>query len=573
MIDLRAKPFYLSADDIDWVRDTLRGMTLRDKVAQLFCVTSGLTDPEELADLISRVKPGGYMHRAGESATIRSAHVAMQDASDIPLLLAANLESGGNGISTQGTHFATAMQTAATGDAQNAYRLGLISAGEAGALGCNWAFAPVVDIDFNRRNPITNVRTFGSDPATVLAFGSAYMKGVRDSGAEMAVSLKHFPGDGVDERDQHLLSTVNSLSALEWEDSFGKVYRSLIAQGAQTVMAGHILQPAMERKLCPGIRDEDILPASLSRNMMTGLLRGQLGFNGLIVTDATPMVGFTSVLSRKQAIQSALTGGADMLLFCKDLEEDFAAVFDGLSSGSVTPQRVDDAVTRVLALKAALKLHSKKQAGRLIPPPEAMAVIGCEEHVSWAKQCADEAVTLIKDNQGLLPISPERTRRLRLVVLGEEESGAFGDNRLIGDDLAARLAREGFDVHAYDGATMENGEVFHSGVNSLKGKFDLCVIAANISTGSNHTSRRVEWIPLMAANAPWFSRDIPTMFISFANPYHMVDVPYISTFINCYSNNSYCVAACVDKLVGKGGFRGISPVDAWCGDVWGAKLM
>ena len=573
MIDLTANPFYLSNADIAWVEETLGKMTAEEKVAQLFCVTGSYQAPAESAAFIRRVKPGAYMHRAGDSGLIRAANLAMQEASDIPLLLAANLESGGNGISTGGTYFGKPMQAAATGNSLNAYRLGLVCAREGGALGCNWTFGPVCDIDLNWRNPITNVRTFGSDPDTMRAFASAYMRGVVDAGAGMAVCLKHFPGDGVDERDHHLLATVNTLGAKEWEASFGATYSALIRQGAQAVMAGHILQPAMSRALSPGIRDGEILPASTSRLMLTGLLRERMGFNGLIVTDATPMVGFSAMMTRKEALQASLAAGADMLLFTRNLGEDFAAILDGLNAGTISMERIDGAVTRILALKASLRLHRKAAEGRLVPPAEAMDVIGCGEHVSWARECADGAITLVKDNQGLLPLSPARTRRVRLVVLGEEDSGAFGDNGFVGDGLAAALGDAGFDVRIYDMKTLEHGEIFTDGIGELKRKFDLCVIAANIAAGSNYTTRRVEWVRLMAANAPWFSRDIPTLFISFANPYHMIDVPYISTFINCYSNNPFCVEAVVRKLLGESPFRGKSPVDVWCGGVWGAKTM
>ena len=107
----------------------------------------------------------------------------------------------------------------------------------------------------------------------------------------------------------------------------------------------------------------------------------------------------------------------------------------------------------------------------------------------------------------------------------------------------------------------------------MKAKFDLSIVAANVATGSNNTTRRLDWITLMAANEPWYTREIPTMFISFCNPYHMIDVPFISTFINCYSSNSYCVEAAVEKRVGKSEFQGFSPVDPWCGGIWGAKFM
>lgn len=573
MIQYKEKPFYLTDGDIAWVETTLASMTLEEKIGQLFCVTDMITDPAALRAFVEQYHPGGFMYRAGDAREIQTAHRVMQNASRIPLLLACNLESGGNGVAVSGTFFGRQLEIAATGDPEQARRLGYVCAKEGAAAGCNWSFAPIVDIDYNWRNPITNVRTFGSDPDRVIELSRAYLEGVRDAGVDMAACIKHFPGDGVDERDQHLLSTVNSLSAEDWEATYGRIYRDLIDAGAQTVMVGHILQPEMTRKFCPGIRDEDILPGSTNKYLMTDLLRGELGFNGLITTDATPMVGFSGFLTRRQAIAKAIMGGADVILFCKNIDEDFAGVRADIEAGEITLERVDEAIARQLALKASLGLHKKQKAGTLVPEESALSCIGCGQHTAWARECADKAITLVKDNQKLLPLSPERTPRIRLTVLGEDQEGAFGDNGTVTALLKEALEREGFQVALYDYATMEKGEIFTAGVADMKEKFDLSIVAANIPTGSNNTTRRVDWITLMAANEPWYTREIPTMFISFCNPYHMVDVPFISTFVNCYSSSSYCVEAAVEKLMGRSDFTGQSPVDPWCGGIWGAKFM
>lgn len=568
MIDYRAKPFCLNDEDLAWVERTLAGMTREEKIGQVFCITGMVTDPKELSELVRRYHPGGFMYRAGDGAEIQNAYRAMDAASRVPMLFPCNLESGGNGISPAGTYFGRPLAAAAADDPEEqAYRLGLVCGREGTAVGCNWAFAPIIDIDRNWRNPITNVRTFGSDPDKVLAMGGAYLRGLADSPRPIAACIKHFPGDGVDERDQHLMPTVNSLSAQEWMATYGRIYQALIDRGAQTVMAGHILQPALERLVDPEVREEDMRPGSLSRNLLTGILRERMGFNGLITTDATPMVGFSAQLSRSQAIRTALMAGADVILFCKDMDEDYQAVRDGLEDGSVTMERLDEAVARQLALKASLGLHKTA-----LPGGEELRWLGCAEHRAWAEECAGKAVTLVKDTQNLLPLSPEKTRRVRLTVLGEEQTGGFGESGLIAQPLKEALEAEGFEVALYDYAGMEQGEIFAAGTAEMKKKFDLSIVAANVSTGSNYTTRRVDWITLMAANEPWYMKDIPTMFLSFCNPYHMIDVPFISTFVNCYSANAASVSAAVERLVGRAAFTGVSPVDPWCG-AWGAKFM
>ena len=573
MIAYKEKPFYLNDEDIEWVEQTLVSMALEEKIAQMFCVTDMITDPEALKAFVRKYPVGSFMYRSGDAAEVQNAQRAMQEASKIPLLLACNLESGGNGIAATGTFFGRQLEAAAARDPKHAYRLGMVCAKEGGATGCNWSFAPIVDIDYNWRNPITNVRTWGSDPDTVIRLSEAYMDGVKDSGETMAVTIKHFPGDGVDERDQHLLSSVNSLSAEDWENTYGRVYQTLIDKGAQTVMVGHILQPEMTRKMCPGIRDEEIFPASTNKYLITDLLREKMGFNGLVATDATPMVGFSGFLTRREAVAKSIMAGADMIMFCKNIDEDFAGVKEDIENGTISIIRVNEAIRRQLALKASLGLHKFKEGGTIVPGADALSVIGCAEHIAWAKECADEAITLVKDNQNLLPLSPNRTKRVRLTVLGEGQGGSFGDGGSITMPLKEALEKEGFEVALYDYATMERGEIFTAGAADMKAKFDLSIVAANVATGSKNTTRRLDWITLMAANEPWYTREIPTMFLSFCNPYHMIDVPFISTFVNCYSSNQFCVGAAVEKLMGRSEFKGVSPVDPWCGDVWGAKFM
>ena len=214
MIDLKGKPFYLSDEDISWVEETIGSMSLEEKIGQLFCPVGFTKDKELLKPLLEK-NIAGIMYRSGPAAEIQETQRWLQENSRIPLLLPANLEAGGTGSVEEGTNFGKPLQAAATDDGMEGYHLGKISCTEGAAAGINWSFAPIVDIDNNWRNPITNLRTFGNDPARVLRFASGYLKGAAEAG--VAVSIKHFPGDGVDERDQHLHTTVNSQSSAAYE--------------------------------------------------------------------------------------------------------------------------------------------------------------------------------------------------------------------------------------------------------------------------------------------------------------------------------------------------------------------
>ncbi|MCD7765934.1 MAG: glycoside hydrolase family 3 protein, partial [Lachnospiraceae bacterium] len=453
-----------------------------------------------------------------------------------------------------------------------------VAAKEGAALGLNWSFAPIVDIDMEFHNPITNVRTFGSDPDRVIANASRYMDGAKENG--VAVAIKHFPGDGVDERDQHILTSVNSLSVEDWDKNYGKVYAELIAKGAQTVMAGHIAQPAYVAALKPDATyEEKMLPASLNPVLLTGLLRGKLGFNGLICTDSTPMVGFTTAMPREKAIPSAIAAGADMILFNKDLEEDFGFLMAGLKNGILTEARLDEAVTRILGTKAALGLHKKKSDGTLVPGEARLSEVGCAEHRAWAKEVAEKSITLVRDKQDLLPISPAKYRRVYLNVIQKDMSP---ENPVVvrwrelfekeGFEVTVRDRRVGITVQDFmtDQLSPEKAALMHEmyrSVGEAREAYDLYVYICNMENASNNTTLRLNWNVAfgLGDDAPWLVQEVPVMMISTAYPYHLFDAPMVKTYINAYSTRPDFCEAVMERIMGRAEFTGKSPVDPFCG--------
>ncbi len=578
MVDLRKAPFFLDNSDVMWIEETLSSMTLEEKAGQVFCPMGFTSDENVLRHLVCDVGIGGLMYRADSAANIRKTHETIQKLARIPLLLAANTEAGGDGLAFEGTSFGQPMAVAATDDPENAYHMGYVAAKEGAALGLNWSFAPIVDIDMEFHNPITNVRTFGSDPDRVIANASRYMDGAKEN--SVAVAIKHYPGDGVDERDQHILTSVNSLSVEDWDKNYGKVYAELIAKGAQTVMAGHIAQPAYVAALKPDATyEEKMLPASLNPVLLTGLFRGKLGFNGLICTDSTPMVGFTTAMSRKKAIPSAIAAGADMILFNKDLEEDIGFLMDGLRNGILTEARLDEAVTRILGTKAALGLHKKKSDGTLVPGEEWLSEVGCAEHRAWAKEVAEKSITLVRDKQNLLPISPAKYRRVYLNVIQKDMSP---ENPVVacwkelfekeGFEVTVRDRRVGIMVQDFmtDHLSPEKAALMHEmyrSVGEAKKSYDLYVYICNMENASNNTTLRLNWNVAfgLGDDAPWLVQEVPVMMISTAYPYHLFDAPMVKTYINAYSARPDFCDAVMERIMGRAEFTGKSPVDPFCG--------
>lgn len=556
MFDLKAKPFYLTDEQVQWVKDTYASMSLEEKIGQLFCPIVFTKEEKELKNLIETKHIGGMLYREGPGEELRQAHKVLQDASIIPLLTASNLEYGGNGSAIEGTYFGREMLIAATGDTEKAYQLGKVCCSEGAAVGVNWSFAPVIDLDQNYHNPITNVRTFGNDLQTVIDMGKAYIKAAHEEG--VATSVKHFPGDGVDERDQHLLTSVNYLSCEEWDKTYGKIYEEMIEADTLTVMAAHIAMPAYEEYF-DGKPCEKIIPATLSKNLLTHLLREKLGFNGLITTDASPMVGFCSASDRATAVPMCIESGCDVFLFNRNMDEDFQFMFDGYANGILSDARLEEAVMRILATKAAMKLPEKKAAGTLVPGPEALDILKCEKHDTWARECADQGVTLVKDTQSLLPICKEKQKRILLEMMGD-----FPSNKRVCAYMTEKLTSEGFEVTVYQN---EGFEVMEDSVAKFKSKYDLVLYVANIETASNKTVSRLNWHTMfgLGNNMPWMVYEIPAVFVSLGNPYHLLDAPMLKTFINGYCNSEYVMDAVVEKLLGKSEFKGTSPIDPFCG--------
>ncbi|MCC8104199.1 MAG: glycosyl hydrolase family 3 [Clostridiales bacterium] len=579
-MNLREKPFYLSDEQFRWVEDTLAALTSEQKIGQLFCVMGQDFGADELKALVKDYNIGGILFRPAPAKEIRAWYEPLDEAARVPLLKAANLEEGGTGGLSDGTYFGWPMAVAATDDLDVMEKFAKVCALEGQSVGLNWTFSPVCDLDLNYRNPITNVRTCGSDFERVKSFCSQYVRTLQEQG--MAACAKHYPGDGVDFRDQHLHPTYNSLSAKDWYESYGAIYQQLIEDGLMSVMVGHIVQPNVEMDINPELRFEECLPGSLSKELLTGVLREKFGFNGVITTDATIMSGFTQAMPRREAIPTAIMAGCDMLVFTTGFYEDYQYMLDALESGFLTEDRLNEAVTRILALKmkvtapphmnsAAECVSQKEGASR-----EAAAVAGnaltggqLSQAKQWQAECADKCVTLVKNNQDVLPLTPEKYPLIRLVTLGKDAitegcETTPDDARYPIESSMTAIAEEllqeaGFQTERFD---IEKEELH--GTKDLP-KNRLTLYLANCEHASNQTAVRLFWAKKHALDVPRHVEEEPYIFVSFANPYHLQDVPRVKTYINAYSCHRPMIEAVISKLLGKSAFRGVSPVDAFCG--------
>lgn len=578
-VDLRKKPYNLDENAISWIEETIDAMTLEEKIGQLFVNMGSSRDKDYLSNMVNQYHIGAIRYNPGTADEVYDQNYILQTESKIPLLIAANTEAGGNGACTDGTEVGVEVKIGATNDAKYAYEMGRVSGVEASAIGCNWSFAPIVDINKNWRNPIISSRSFGEDPDKVLELSLAYMKGIQESG--ILPAAKHFPGDGIDERDQHLSFSINSLSTEEWDSSFGKVYSGLIEAGLPSIMAGHIHMPAYSKHFNPDLKDEYLLPATLSKELITDLLRGKLEFNGLVVTDASHMLGMTGAMKRSELLPTSIAAGCDLFLFFNDPDEDFNYMMEGYHKGIISEERLLDALRRILGLKAKLGLHKKEKNKILLPKQEAMEKIGLIENKSIFKEVADQAITLVKDKQDIWPIVPEKYKRILLVDV-HGVKGGFGEvvvgNRPQAIDLLKQiLSEKGFEVEKYispeeelKGLSQEEKIKNIAGIYAAKRpikdlieKYDLIINIANVNPG---TVQRIIWPASKGTpDIPFYIHEIPTVFISVQCPFHLADVPQVKTYINTYDGKQETLEILVDKLMGLSEFKGVSPIDAYCG--------
>lgn len=578
-VDLTAKPYYLNEEQIKWVKDTIAGMSLEEKIGQLFINMGSSREEGYLKGVLGNYHIGGVRYNPGTAEEVYDQNKILQENSKIPLLIAANTEAGGDGACTDGTYVGHEIKVAATRDEHLAYRMGQIAGEEAAAIGCNWSFAPIVGLLKNWRNPILSVRTWSDDPDLNIKLSLAYMKGIQEFG--IAPAAKHFPGDGSDERDQHLSFAPNHSTVEEWDNSFGKVFQALIDAGVPSIMAGHIGLPSYVRYFKPDATlQEANLPATLNKYLITDLLRKKMGFNGVVVTDASHMVGMTGTMKRRDLLPTAIAAGVDLFLFFNDPDEDFQWMMDGYKNGVITDERLNDALMHILGLKAHIGLnkgfkfleHSKY---------EQLAHIGKPENKKVAHEVTDKAITLVKNKEHIFPISPAKQKRVLLVDVKGHEGGSGmimgGSSKRPVDVMKELLEKEGFTVTIWQSledqvkdlppekrrAAVANVYAQKRPISELTDNYDLIINMAKVVP---NTDQRIQWPASKGTpDIPFYIHEVPTIFVSVNSPFHLADVPQVQTYINCYDDQQDTLEALVDKMLGRSEFKGQSPVDAFCG--------
>jgi beta-N-acetylhexosaminidase len=406
----------------------LSTLTLRERAAQLIVIPfSGhpmntrsrdyrkfvhLVSQEHIGGLILINVSNGRVSSKADPLEVASFINRMQKLAKVPLVISGDFERGASMRVDATTMFPHAMAFTASRDPNEARVEGEITAKEARAIGVQWIFFPDADVNNNPDNPIVNIRSYGEDPGDVSKFVSAFIEGAHSvAGSRVLVTAKHFPGHGDTATDTHMnLATISGdrarLEQTEWAP-----FRAAIASGVDSIMSAHIAVPAL---------DAPNLPATLSPKVLTGILREEMGFKGIIVTDALEMGGIAQGFSVGDASVRALEAGADVLLMPSDPEAAINAVVAAVKSGRIKQKRLDESVMRILTAKAHVGLATKK----LVDVDEISDVVSSPESVAVAQQISDKSVTLVKNDGAMVPLKAPATTAF--FVLGESRTGVEG---------------------------------------------------------------------------------------------------------------------------------------------------
>lgn len=535
-------PFNLDREAIAWVAAQFAALDHDSKLRQLFNLRIAGERPEDIERLKS-FRPGGITrHMGSDAARERSLIAELNAAVPVPLLVSADLEGSRMSLPF-GLEWPNPLALAAIDDVTITEEVSRLMALEAQAAGINWSFTPLLDINAAFRSSIVATRGFGSDVDIIERHALTQMRVFQLHG--IASAVKHWPGEGFDDRDQHLVTTVNPLSMEAWEANFGRLYRAAIAGGVLSVMTGHIALPAWVRSLNPDAGVDAFRPGTINRLINEDLLRKHLGFNGLIVSDATPMAGLGAFSKRELHLPEVLSAGCDIILFSDDPELDLTYLEAALADGRLTMARVDEAVARQLALKAALGLHR---------PARSIPEIATPEMRAYADNVARRAPTLVKDTQDLLPLDPQKHRRV-LVISGGIVFPFMPQP--LPFKLPQMLKDAGFEVTMHTPDTQVSAD-----------DFDLVLYLFGEETLLTRGRIFLDWLRLTGNFGKSMKRywhEIPTLMVSFGYPYMLYDAPRVPTYINAYATTETMQRAVVDCLLGNQPWNRHSPVDPFCG--------
>jgi beta-N-acetylhexosaminidase len=531
-----------------WVNQTLSRMTLEQKVGQLIGIRCNgrFFNREDsslraLQNFVVKRHVGSLILFGGNVYETAFLTNALQSLASVPLLIASDFERGAGGQVDGATAFPPLMALGAIDSEETAYAMGRITALEGRAMGVHLTYAPVMDVNINPDNPIINTRSVGENPAQVGRLGKAFIRGCQDNG--LLATAKHFPGHGDTEVDSHiaLAAILGDRERLERVEL--APFRQAIDAGVHAVMVSHLAVPALD--------PVPHTPATLSPAIVTGLLRGRLGFQGLIVSDAMEMGGITTLYPAGEAAVKAVQAGIDLILLPADADQAIDALIQAVRAGAISRQRLDESVRRILTSKAGLGLHKNK----LVDPASLDERVAAKESVATALKAFENAVTLVKNDGPVLPLAGDG-RKLAVFMLSSDP-GDYFVGRPMAQEIAKRLKNpedgmffyaEAFTGQEYIDEALAKAKSADTVIVGLFSRVTSGKGSADISPGHVQAVKK-----LVQAGAK-------VVAVSFGSPYFLRHFPEVRGYVCAYRQSAEAQAAAVKALFGEIEVRGKLPV-------------
>jgi beta-N-acetylhexosaminidase len=575
-------PVHLDRDGRKWAEKTLRRMSPEEKVGQLFMIWVKVqfmneADPMwlQLRDNVRKYHIGSlgmtvpadgpflFKNQPYEAAELLN---RLQKDSPLPLIIAADFERGVSMRLNGTTIFPHAMAFGAAGKPENAEDFGRITAVEARAIGVQWNFFPDADVNSNPANPIINTRSFGEDPQQVGDYVAAYIKGAH-KGA-MLTTAKHFPGHGDTATDSHLGIAQVTADRARLEAVELPPFKRAIAAGVDAIMVAHVAVPALD--------PEPNHVATTSKAVVDGLLKEEMGFKGIVVTDALDMAGLTRLYANDvgRAAVESFKAGNDLLIIPADLDKSYRALLDAVRSGEISRDRLDESVRKILELKASFGLHK----GRLVDLNRLASDVGKPENLAMGQRVAEEGITLVRDNGQVLPLLPtssgtlavalpyqsvtEARNRLVVVIFSEDLRGEPG--RTLERQILVRVpdARIIYvDLRSAEGMKGPIAEAVEAAEHVVVALYMIPTAGKAIrAPGGLKNTLSMDDAMESLLNAILDHAASRTMVLAMGNPYVMGDFPAIQNYMCTFSNATVSETAATKALFGEIPIRGRLPV-------------
>ncbi|HZK78709.1 MAG TPA: glycoside hydrolase family 3 N-terminal domain-containing protein [Gemmatimonadaceae bacterium] len=540
-----------------WVDSVMATMTLREKAAQivwpsLYADYTPGDSPQwrRLTDYITREKVGGFTMSVGSPIEMGAKLNAMQAMSSIPLLIGADLEAGAgyrarggyfipNGIDLgSSTIFPPQMALGATGDTALAYEMGRVTALEGRALGIHIAYAPVLDVNNNPANPVINTRSFGEDPVMVARLGAAFIRGVQANG--MVATGKHFPGHGDTDTNSHLDIPVVTVSRNRLDSVELVPFRAAIGTGVTGIMSFHGEMLAL---------DSSGVPGTLSQKVMTGVLRDDLHFKGVVISDAMDMVGVLKQFGADEAVKRGIAAGIDILIQPQNVSKTIDAVLAGISEGRYTEARLDQSVRRVLQLKRDFDLEHKKT----VSLESLRMIVGDSSHVAAARQIAERSITLVKDSLGEVPVAPAGNPRILSITIARRadlSAGATFNGELRG---ALPIMRTEF-------LSSDDQSPDYSRLDRAADSADVTIVGVYATQTIDATASTKTPLALAGFLKRLSMKGKRTIVVSFNDPYLLRQIPWVPTYVVAWGGFPPSQLAAARAILGINAISGKLPI-------------